>query len=83
MGWGDCGLDSKGRPIGYTHEAICDEPGCDVKIDRGLSYACGGMHGVNGVDCENYFCEDHLYYHVKEELSLCKNCLTTGWDEEE
>lgn len=60
MGWADCGNDSKGRPIGYAFEATCDHPECNAKIDRGLAFACGGMHGENdGFDCEGYFCEMH------------------------
>jgi hypothetical protein len=59
MGWGDCGNDSQGRPIGYNFEATCDHPGCNEKIDRGLAYACGGMHG-SGEGCEGYFCDSHL-----------------------
>lgn len=72
MGWSDCGTDSEGRPIGYAFEAICDHPECKKEIDRGLSYACGGMHGEVGVSngqggdfyptCEKYFCEDHLLW---------------------
>jgi len=65
MSWANCGTDSNGRSIGYAHEAICDHPECNTKIDRGLSYACGGMHGSslpNGADCEGYFCSDHLIY---------------------
>lgn len=65
MGWGDCGTDSKGRPIGYVHAATCDHPGCDAKIERGLGYACGGMHGTGEGGCEGYFCEKHLY-HVED-----------------
>lgn len=65
MGWGNCGEDSEGRPIGYVFEATCDHPGCDKQIDRGLSYACGGMHGKYATDgnmevCEKYFCGDHM-----------------------
>src|SRR5690242_1453939 len=67
MGWGDCGTDSKGRPIGYVHEATCDHPGCEEKIDRGLAYACGGMHGTGEGGCEGYFCYKHLY-HVEDPL---------------
>lgn len=62
MGWATCGDDSKGRPIGYAIEAICDEPGCKIEIDRGLFYACGGMHGEDEHSCEGYFCEDHRTY---------------------
>ncbi len=64
MGWGDCGTDSEGRPIGYVFEAVCDEPGCDAKIDRGLSYACGDMHGATEAGCEEYFCEQHRQNYV-------------------
>ncbi len=77
MSWGDCGKDSQGRPIGYIHEATCDHPGCDAKIDRGLSYACGGMHGEDEVSCEKYFCGDHLAYTVDSEdhlHNICAEC---------
>lgn len=73
MGWADCGDDSKGRPIGYAHAGTCDHPGCEAEIDRGLGYACGGMHGdgclggdpeidwsAEYVACEGYFCGSHL-----------------------
>lgn len=60
MGWANCGEDSDGRPIGYAHAATCDHPGCYAKIDRGLSYACGGRHGQNEFDCEKYFCGKHM-----------------------
>lgn len=67
MGWMFCGTDSKGRQIGYGVPATCDYPGCTTKIDRGLSYACGGMHGdgtsirdiPDGYSCEDYFCTKH------------------------
>lgn len=80
MGWANCGTDSKGRPIGYAHSATCDEPGCEKEIHRGVSYACGGMHGENGHDCEGYFCEEHLHpTDIKGEwtsyLYLCQSCV--------
>lgn len=59
MGWGNCGTDSNGRPIGYVFEATCDHPGCNAEIDRGLSYACGDMHGDDEISCEKYFCGEH------------------------
>ena len=84
MGWADCGNDSTGRPIGYAFEATCDFPGCDAKIHRGLGYACGGMHGTSGWDCEKYFCGKHLYCvelreshienHVSPHIALCPSC---------
>lgn len=63
MGWANCGTDSKGRPIGYANVACCDAPGCEAIIDRGLDYACGGMHGaedrLGGPACDGYFCSPH------------------------
>lgn len=85
MGWGDCGTDSKGRQIGYVHSARCDHPGCKTKIDRGLSYSCGGMHGTGEGGCEGYFCYQHLF-HVEDPFEwvgrqkgfalLCEQCRT-------
>ena len=77
MGWANCGQDSEGRPIGYAHDAVCDEPGCNTKIHRGLAYACGGMHGETEYGCEKYFCAKHL--RVVETidgdvLGICREC---------
>jgi hypothetical protein len=86
MSWSDCGKDSQGRPIGYAHAATCDHPGCNKEIDRGLSYACGGMHGNTEIGCEKYFCEDHLEFTVEHDGSfdrVCQGCmaqLTTSGD---
>lgn len=78
MGWANCGTDSKGRPIGYGFVAYCDHPGCGAKIDRGLAYACGGMHGDGGNNgdfgCEGYFCTKHLVFGRKDQL--CHSCAT-------
>lgn len=77
MGWANCGSDSKGRPIGYAHAARCDHPGCKARIDRGLAYACGGMHGSGDLYCEGYFCTDHLKDAPDNEggyFSLCPAC---------
>lgn len=87
MGWANCGEDSKGRPIGYAHEATCDHPGCTAKIDRGLSYACGGMHGdCGGQACEGYFCQEHLHLVDRKAMGfteldqgqLCPACLESA-----
>ena len=87
MGWANCGEDSKGRPIGYAHDATCDHPGCTAKIDRGLSYACGGMHGdCGGQACEGYFCQEHLHLVDKQAMGfteldqgqLCPACLESA-----
>lgn len=77
MSWSDCGKDSTGRPIGYAFTATCDQEGCTASIDRGLSFACGGMHGQDEVSCERYFCDEHLAYTVDtdEHLHLvCEEC---------
>jgi hypothetical protein len=78
MGWGDCGTDSKGRGIGYYHDAECDQEGCKNPIDRGLSHACGGMHG-DFSGCEKYFCEEHLFsvedpHNTLTVAQLCLDC---------
>ena len=77
MGWADCGKDSRGRNIGYAFPATCDHPKCKRKIDRGLSYACGGMHGEDEYSCEGYFCSKHLFYsdHPEVRYPVCKKCL--------
>jgi len=89
MGWAYCGKDSKGRDIGYGIEAVCDYEGCNNKIDRGLAYKCGPMHGSGEFHCEGYFCGEHLFpyedYHG-DCYSLCPNCYKEAlefYDEEE
>ena len=78
MGWGDCGTDSEGRCIGYLHKGMCDHPRCNAEIDRGLSYACGGMHGETEYGCEKYFCEKHLEEFVMDDdgqfIPICAGC---------
>lgn len=91
MGWGNCGTDSQGRPIGYYHAATCDYPGCDKKIDRGLDYVCGDMHGADEYSCERYFCEEHHNRTVvtrdDRHLAVCDECyaecLARGYDPNE
>lgn len=48
------------RDIGYGVPAVCDRPGCNAVIDRGLSYVCGGEPYGGDVGCGLYFCADHL-----------------------
>lgn len=44
---------------GYGVPAYCDAPGCKVKIDRGMGYACGEpMQDQFG--CGRFFCEKHM-----------------------
>jgi hypothetical protein len=71
MGW-SIG-ERNGRDIGYGVPAICDHPNCNKRIDRGLSYLCGGdIDSDKG--CGLYFCRNHLYYGPKSR-PLCEKCL--------
>lgn len=84
MGWANCGTDREGRPIGYAHEAVCDHDGCTKEIDRGLDFACGGMHGEDEYSCEKYFCWDHRSY-IDVETTMgpvCADCQRI-WEEQE
>lgn len=91
MGWANCGKDSEGRPIGYAHGATCDQEGCNTKIDRGLAFACGSMHGSDEVSCEKYFCEAHKTNYVMDSAhgtTVCNSCakalIESGeWEEDE
>lgn len=86
MSWSHCGKDKQGRLIGYAHEAVCDHEGCNKIIDRGLSYACGGMHGEDEHSCDKYFCSEHLEWTLDlgdEYKNVCEACmvrLTTSGD---
>jgi len=87
MGWAHCGNDTEGRLIGYAIEALCDHPGCTKEIDRGLDFACGGMHGELDHACEKYFCWDHRFFIavdcIAEESGgyVCDKCLQL-WENE-
>lgn len=47
------------RFAGYGVPALCDFPGCDEKIHRGVSFACGNDPDAT---CGKYFCGKHLQY---------------------
>jgi hypothetical protein len=88
MGWANCGTDSEDRPIGYAFDAVCDQTGCDNRIDRGLAYACGDMHGDLEYACEKYFCEEHLQGFIVvdcianvEGVCVCSECFQL-WEKE-
>lgn len=86
MGWA-IGTGNGGRDIGYGVPAICDQPGCDEEIDRGISYACGNFRSDSG--CGQYFCSKHLNYfyydikdvsmnesdHTDDGIEFCDHCL--------
>ena len=57
MGWAVG--EHNGRDIGYGVPSLCDHPGCEAEIHRGLAYVCGddvygGEHG-----CGLFFCGSH------------------------
>ncbi len=78
MGW-SIGYDSNWeRDIGYGVPAICDHPKCNKKIDRGLSFVCGGDPYGGEYGCGLYFCEEHLSYRKPRgadgPVQLCPRC---------
>lgn len=77
MGWGSGELAS-GKQVGYSVEATCEQKGCKEEIDRGLSYACGDMHGEDEVSCDGYFCGEHLlhctHFATGDGVNLCAAC---------
>lgn len=80
MSYGNCGTDSNGRPVGHSHSATCDYPGCSEKIDRGLSYACGGEHGETERGCEKHFCTKHLNSTVEDGGDFWHTCDSCASD---
>lgn len=76
MGW-SIGFDERwNRDIGYGVPATCDHPGCGAKIDRGLSYVCGGQPYGGDHGCGLFFCEAHTKFagQRREYASLCLRC---------
>ncbi|MBE3670940.1 hypothetical protein BOO25_18600 [Vibrio navarrensis] len=87
MSWANCGQDKSGRFIGYAIEAICDHPGCNKEINRGLSYVCGTMHGEDEISCDKYFCEEHKSNYVTFDdgrgAHICDECAKQLLESEE
>lgn len=74
MGW-SLGYDSHWeRDIGYGVPAICDFPGCNEKIDRGLAYVCGSEPYGGDRGCGLYFCSKHRESHHRLKADLCPRC---------
>lgn len=72
MGW-SLGYDENWkRDIGYGVPAICDHPGCNAIIDRGLGHVCGGEPYGGDDGCGLYFCGKHLIG------NLCERCNKGG-----
>lgn len=75
MGW-EVGYDENWkRDVGYGVPAICDHPLCNVKIDRGLSYVCGGEPFGGEEGCGLYFCGAHLLYLNGVCAQRCERCV--------
>ncbi len=74
MGW-SIGYDDKWkRDIGYGVPSVCDHPGCTKKIDRGLSYVCGGDAHGGEYGCGLFFCSSHLYLSPRRP-QRCARCF--------
>ena len=63
-----------GRDAGYGVPAVCDHPGCNERIDRGLAYICGGEPASDSRGCNLYFCPQHLHWSPRLPM-LCYRCL--------
>ena len=81
MGWAHCGPNRHGQQTGYGVSAVCDEPGCDEQIDRGLGYLCGDNYILGALHdhdftCAKYYCEKHLFYVDVENrgVRVCARC---------
>lgn len=71
MSW-SIGYDSNWkRDIGYAVPSICDHPGCNEVIDRGLGCVCGAESYGGDRGCGLFFCESH---HKSAGIQLCDRC---------
>lgn len=59
------------RDVGYGVPAYCDYPDCNIEIDRGLAFVCGGEPFGGMYGCGLYFCGKHL---ILGKHSLCERC---------
>ena len=76
MGW-SIGWDSRWkRDIGYGVPALCDHPGCDEEIDRGLAFVCGGEPYGGGTGCGLHFCASHLFLKQSLPGQHCELCVS-------
>ena len=81
MGWG-YGTTQSGKEVGYSVPDVCNKEGCKQKIDRGLAYICGSMHG-DGEEraCNGYFCYAHLVMFCVDG-QRCQACADAYYDDE-
>jgi hypothetical protein len=68
-----------GREAGYGVDDVCNQDGCDKKIDRGLGCLCGDMPGGDEYGCGGYFCGEHLYDGPGIAGGQCQRC-SDAWD---
>lgn len=70
-------IDGVERHCGYGVQCVCDHPGCDKRIHRGLAYLCGQDPGEGSYGCGRYFCEEHLGYRTYgrgKDAETVRNC---------
>ncbi len=62
------GQNYAGRDIGYGVPALCDAPGCNVEIDRGMDWQCDRTT----ISCAHFFCSKHRHTHSCREFNRGK-----------
>ncbi|MFE3326878.1 hypothetical protein [Streptomyces sp. NPDC059176] len=85
MGYAHYEIYRNGEKIeaGYAVEAVCEEEGCDEKIDRGLARLCGSTPGGDEYGCGGYYCGQHLNIGLTEETgSLCDRCYDRAQEQQ-
>ncbi|MFD8949447.1 hypothetical protein ACFV0B_11390 [Streptomyces xanthophaeus] len=78
MGYAHYEITRNGQKIeaGYGVQASCEQDGCEEQIDRGLAYLCGKEPGGDEHGCGGYFCGQHHYMSLDEEVGdLCGECI--------
>lgn len=73
MSWSIGFDDNYSRYIGYGVPSICDKPGCNERINRGVSYVCGGDFNGGDKGCGLYFCRKHLL-EDRSDGPFCPRC---------
>lgn len=83
MGYARYEIYRNGEKIeaGYTVEAMCEQPDCTEKTDRGLDSLCGETPGGDVQGCGGYFCAEHLYMGPENQIGWrCFLCRDNGTD---
>lgn len=66
------------RDIGFDVPAVCDHPGCNTAINRGIDYVCGGEPYGGDSNCGLYFCKNHLQMKLLQSgeslVQVCTQC---------